>query len=34
MGLTQACQDASYTGWPKKNATTLIVNFMNIVDET
>ena len=24
----------SYTGWPRKNATTLIVNFMNIVDET
>ena len=23
-----------YTGWPRKNATTLIVNFMNIVDET
>ena len=23
-----------YTGWPIKNATTLIVNFMNIVDET
>ena len=22
------------TGWPRKNATTLIVNFMNIVDET
>ena len=24
----------AYTGWPRKNATTLIVNFMNIVDET
>ena len=24
----------SYTGWPRKNATALIVNFMNIVDET
>ena len=24
----------SYTGWPRKNATTLIVNFINIVDET
>ena len=24
----------SYTGWPRKNATTLIVNFKNIVDET
>ena len=23
-----------YTGWPRKNATTLIVNFKNIVDET
>ena len=23
-----------YTGWPRKNATTLIVNFMNIVDKT
>ena len=23
-----------YTGWPRKNATTLIVNFINIVDET
>ena len=23
-----------YTGWPRKNATTFIVNFMNIVDET
>ena len=23
-----------YTGWPRKNATTLIANFMNIVDET
>ena len=23
-----------YIGWPKKNATTLIVNFKNIVDET
>ena len=23
-----------YTGWPRKNAMTLIVNFMNIVDET
>ena len=22
------------TGWPRKNATTLIVNFINIVDET
>ena len=24
----------NYTGWPRKNATTLIVNFINIVDET
>ena len=24
----------SYTGWPRKNATTLIVNLKNIVDET
>ena len=24
----------AYTGWPRKNATTLIVNFKNIVDET
>ena len=23
-----------YTGWPRKNAITLIVNFKNIVDET
>ena len=23
-----------YTGWPRKNATTLIVNFKNIVNET
>ena len=23
-----------YTGWPRKNATTLIVSFKNIVDET
>ena len=23
-----------YTGWPIKNAITLIVNFINIVDET
>ena len=23
-----------YTGWPRKNATALIVNFKNIVDET
>ena len=22
------------TGWPRKNATTLIVNFINIIDET
>ena len=26
--------DAIYTGWPRKNITTLIVNFKNIVDET
>ena len=25
---------AYYTEWPRKNATTLIVNFINIVDET
>ena len=24
----------TYTGWPRKNATSLIVNFKNIVDET
>ena len=23
-----------YTGWPRKNATTLIVNYKNIFDET
>ena len=28
------CQIFCYTGRPRKNATTLIVNFMNIVDET
>ena len=26
-------QDESYTGWPRKSATTLIVNFKKIVDE-
>ena len=31
----QATRDKClYIGWPRKNATTLIVNFMNIVDET
>ena len=29
--ITWQCR---HTGWPRKNATTLIVNFMNIVDET
>ena len=24
----------AYTGWPRKNATTLIVNLKKIVDET
>ena len=24
----------NYTGWPRKNTTTLIVNFKNIVNET
>ena len=24
----------SYTGWPRKNATTLIINFKNIVNKT
>ena len=28
------CQIFCYTGRPRKNATTLIVNFLNIVDET
>ena len=28
------CIQTHYTGWPRKNATTLIVNFKNIVDET
>ena len=28
------CRLVCNTGWPRKNATTLIVNFMNIVDET
>ena len=28
------CENKAYTGWPRKNATTLIVNFKNIVDET
>ena len=28
------CSSMHYTGWPRKNATTLIVNFKNIVDET
>ena len=23
-----------YTGWPRKNATTLIVNFKNIINKT
>ena len=31
----QLYQYYHYTGWPRKNATTLIdINFMNIVDET
>ena len=25
---------AAYTGWPRKNATTLIVNFKDIVNKT
>ena len=26
--------EGHYTGWPRKNATTLIVNFKEIVNET
>ena len=28
------CAHNSYTGWPRKNATNVVVNFMNIVDKT
>ena len=34
LGLDIISQNVPYTGWPRKNATTLIVNFMNNVDET
>ena len=33
-GFIYVCSILLYTGWPRENATTLIVNFMNIVDET
>ena len=32
VGLKRALQ--SYTGWPRKNATTLIVNFKDIINKT
>ena len=33
-GTLNSFRKIIYTGWPRKNATTLIVNFKNIIDET